>query len=235
MKKYWKHIRLVLLVILLIGLMSFANYRHSHKHLAQVDVEVFPFESLFITEGEVQKQILLDEFNKLKLNEITLNNFEHQLVTHDMIKQAQVYYSIDGILGIEVIQRRPILRFIDGGSHYLDEDGEIMPLSKNYAARVPVAFGFTSANIKDVFPLLKAIEKDQFLSQHVIGLTNQNNGLYLSLREAKFEVVFGEINEIELKLKNLKAFYAKAKKEDKLAAYKQVDLRFGNQVVCTKI
>ena len=38
---------------------------------------------------------------------------------------------------------------------------------------------------------------------------------------ADFEVVFGEVKDIELKFKNFKAFYQKALKDKKLDAYKK--------------
>ncbi len=235
MKKHWNLIRLILLVVILIGLMGFANQRNEQKNLIQVGVEVFPFEEVFITEDEVQHLILPDFIENMKLKDLDLQSFENQLITHDLIKEAQVFYEINGFLGIQIVQRKPLLRFLDGGFQYLDEEGKIMPLSKNYSARVPVALGYNSTSVQTLFPLVKSIQKDEFLRQHIIGFNKDSQGVNLSLRESNFVVVFGEVNDIELKLNNLKAFYAKAKKDGNLATFKKVDLRFGNQVVCTKI
>ena len=235
MKKYWNYIRLVLILVILISLMSFANYRHALKNIHAIAVEVIPFEEIFVTEAEVQNLLFQEPIEQVNLHSLNLSELEQLLITHDMIKGAQVYYDIDGNLGIEVKQRKPLLRFLDGGFQYLDEEGEIMPLSKNYSARVPVAFGFNSEDIQQLYPLVKAVENDDFLKQHIVGFSRNKYGVNLSLRETDFKVLFGDIHQIELKLNNLKAFYLKAQKDNKLTAYKQVDLRFGNQVVCTKI
>lgn len=235
MKKHWNYIRLFLLFAFLIMMMSFANHRHAQKTINAIEIEVFPFEDLFVTESEIQSLIFPDSINDIQLSSLRLNDLEFQLITHDLIKDAQVFYDINGQLGVEVKQRRPVLRFLDGGFQYLDEAGKIMPLSTNYSARVPIAMGFKSEEIETIFPLVKAVEKDDFLRQHVVGFNKDKEGLILSFREADFQVLFGEINQIDLKLNNFKAFYQKAKKDGKLATYKKVDLRFGNQVVCTKI
>ena len=50
----------------------------------------------------------------------------------------------------------------------------------------------------------------------------------------EFEVIIGTPENLETKLKNLKAFYQKAKKDMMLDVYKSVNLQFDNQVVCTK-
>ena len=47
-------------------------------------------------------------------------------------------------------------------------------------------------------------------------------------------MLFGVRENLETKLKNLKAFYQKAKKDMMLDVYKSVNLQFDNQVVCTK-
>jgi len=54
------------------------------------------------------------------------------------------------------------------------------------------------------------------------------------MRLLDFEVLVGNIDNLEVKLKNLKAFYQKAKKDNMLDIYKSVNLQFDNQVVCTK-
>ena len=61
-----------------------------------------------------------------------------------------------------------------------------------------------------------------------------NKEISLKLRLLDFEVSVGNIDNLEVKLKNLKAFYQKAKKDNMLDIYKSVNLQFDNQVVCTK-
>jgi cell division protein FtsQ len=160
---------------------------------------------------------------------------ENYLESNEMIKTAEVYLTIDGLLSAEIEQRKPILRFFDGGFHYLDDEGLIMPLSAHHSARVPVAFGFSSDEALELFPLAEAIYEDSFLQQQIIEIHKNSKGkLYFELRDTDFKVNFGNLQEIDLKLANFKVFYTKAKKDGKLIDYKKVDLQFGNQVVCTQ-
>ena len=54
------------------------------------------------------------------------------------------------------------------------------------------------------------------------------------MRLLDFEVLVGTLENLDQKIKNLKAFYQKAKKDKLLGIYKSVNLQFDNQVVCTK-
>jgi cell division protein FtsQ len=54
------------------------------------------------------------------------------------------------------------------------------------------------------------------------------------MRLSEFEILVGYLENLDKKIKNLKAFYQKAKKDKVLDVYKTVNLQFDNQVVCTK-
>jgi cell division protein FtsQ len=54
------------------------------------------------------------------------------------------------------------------------------------------------------------------------------------MRVLDFEIIVGRLDRLDEKMKNLKAFYQKAKKDKMLDIYKSVNLQFKNQVVCTK-
>ena len=54
------------------------------------------------------------------------------------------------------------------------------------------------------------------------------------MRLLEFEVLVGTLENLDEKMKNLKAFYQKAKKDKVLDVYKSVNLQFESQVVCAK-
>ena len=62
----------------------------------------------------------------------------------------------------------------------------------------------------------------------------ENKEISLKMRLLNFEVLVGSLENLDEKMKNLKAFYQKAKKDKVLDIYKSVNLQFDNQVVCTK-
>ncbi|MGY8925283.1 MAG: cell division protein FtsQ/DivIB, partial [Flavobacteriales bacterium] len=136
----------------------------------------------------------------------------------------------------KVEQKRPIARVDSDDVFYIDEDGFRMPLSSQHSARVPLAYGIVDeADLETVYKVALTVYKDSFLKTYVTEIhQNENKEISLKLRLLDFEVLVGTLDNLEIKLQNLKAFYQKAKKDTMLDVYKSVNLQFDNQVVCTK-
>ena len=237
MKSKLGYIKFVLLLALMAFLYGFAEKRHSQRKLTGSEVHFTDNENLYVTVDAVNKLLIQNEEANANLGQETLdlNKVETLLNSHDMIENAEVFLKLDGKLSAIVTQRKPIGRAVGNTSFYLDKNGEVMPLSENFSARVPLMLGFDESNILTAYPLVSYIKNDSFLSKHITTIQRLENGRYeLKLRKADFVVYFGEIKNIALKFNNFKAFYKKALKDKKLDTYKKVNLQFGNQVVCTK-
>ena len=63
---------------------------------------------------------------------------------------------------------------------------------------------------------------------------NQDETIILKTRVLDFEIVLGNLDKLDKKINNFKAFYQKAKEDKSLNKYSKVNLQFENQVVCTK-
>lgn len=237
MKLKWHNIRIVLLLGVMAFLFGFAKSRHANQTLKEVIVSFDTDKNLLLTESGVLDALNLtsDSISGISFNKLSIKQLEDQLNANEMIKSAQVFATLNGVLGVEVIQRKPILRFYDGGFHYLDEDGKIMPMSSNYSARVPIATGIASTEIKDYYSLVSLLQKDDFLRENIVGLQRDKIGqIFLELRDQEAIVNFGRLENEQRKLANLKAFYIKASKENLFKEYAKIDLQYGSQVVCTK-
>ncbi|WP_317171471.1 cell division protein FtsQ/DivIB [Tamlana sp. I1] len=168
---------------------------------------------------------------------LALNELENALKSNPMIKAAEVYVAVDGTLNADIEQKTPVARVSTNASYYIDDDGLFMPLSRNYSARVPLVTGYVEKNnLKNVYQVARKIRSDDFLTKHVFEIhQNQDNYLFLKLRKCDFIVQLGEIEALDKKINNLKAFYKKALKDKTLQNYSKVNLQFDNQVICTKI
>ena len=152
-----------------------------------------------------------------------------------MVRNAEVFVTVEGELGARIEQRKPIARIAGTPHYYLDEDGLKMPLSSVYAARVPLITGTSKTGFTELTPLLKKIKDDAFMNQSVVGLHVEANGdIALRLRKHDFKVLFGKPKHIDKKIQNFKAFYQQTKRDELLRQYRLVNLQFGNQVVATK-
>ena len=129
-----------------------------------------------------------------------------------------------------------IARVQDATSFYIDDEGGYMPLSSNYTARVPFVVGYIEKNnLSNVFKIAQKVYNDIFLKTHVVEIhQDEDLNVSLKLRQHRFDVYLGDLNQLDKKINNLKVFYKKALKEDTLDDYKTINLQFDNQVVCTK-
>jgi len=237
MKINFNYIKAILVLSAVIFLYGFAEKRNNARKLNHVEVQFIQFENLYVTEEAVNKLLILNKITVTSVDKETLdlNRVEKMLNNHSMIENAEVFLTIDGILKTKINQRRPIGRILGNKAYYVDRLGTKMPLSPYYTARVPILKGVAEKDINEVYPLLKYINEDQFLTEHITSITRLNKGLYqLEVRQMNFSLFFGKVERIGDKFNNFKAFYKKAMKDDLLNTYKMVDLQFGNQVVCTK-
>jgi cell division protein FtsQ len=235
----WNNVRLVLMSFLVVFLFSFTSKRNSERELTKSSVVFVGENALFVKQEAVNKLLIENNSNAttVRKDRLDLNKLEQVLNAHAMIERADVFVSIDGVLKAVVKQKIPIARvFNDEGSFYIDSEGNKMPLSANFTARVPLVSGeINKKNSKDLFELFKVIYDDGFLKKNIIGVEIMPNGSLLMLnRNYNFQIDFGNMINVERKFKNYKAFFQKVSLDGSLLKYKKIDLRFTEQVVCTK-
>ncbi len=230
---------MIVLTICITGLYAFSDVRSNARNVDGIQVTFEGTDNLYMTEDMVNK-LLIQNYGSLRnvpKDEIVLNTMESVLRTSDMVKNAEVYLTVDGTLNTKIVQRHPIGRVAGKSSFYLDDQGLRMPLSPNHSARVPIITGnITGESLEDVYEILKYINEDPFLSKNVIGIHIEDASDYrLKFRMEDFLVRLGDVTNLDRKFKNFKAFYLKATQDKTLAQYREVNLAFTNQVVCTKI
>ena len=234
-----KNIQLVLMVVLVVFLFAFTSKRNESRKIVKTDVQFVGDNNLLVT-TEIVNKLLIDNSGAGKTvgkDKLDLNTLEKTINKHDMIEKSEVFVSIDGVLKAVVTQRTPIARYIgEEISFYIDSKGNKMPLSKIYAARVPLISGrLTSENQQEIAALFKIIHADDFLKKNIIGMTIKNNDdVILQTRNYDYEILFGKTINMEAKFNNYKAFYQKAVTDSSINYYKKINLKFTQQVVCTK-
>jgi cell division protein FtsQ len=235
----WGTIRLILMFGLVVFLFSFTSKRNIDRKVKKTEVVFVGENALFLKSETVDKLLIENKSNleTLTKDKLDLNKIEQLLNAHEMVEKADVYVSIDGVLKAVVKQKTPIVRVFNGkDSFYIDYEGYTMPLSQNYSARVPLVSGeINKKNNKNLFELFKLIHDDAFLKKNIIGIKIMPNGSLLMLnRNYKYLIDFGGTINVERKFRNYKAFFQKVSLDSSLNNYKKIDLRFADQVVCTK-
>ncbi|MFD1062124.1 cell division protein FtsQ/DivIB [Winogradskyella litorisediminis] len=238
MKINYGYIKVLFLLVLVGFLYAFSAERNKNRVINEPKVEFTGTNNLFLTHNNVSKLLIQNPkglHNKHK-DIIDLNELESALSSNPMVKNAEVYMSVNGMLTAEIEQKRPIARVHTNASYYVDDEGSFMPLSDNYSARVPLVTGKVyKTKLETIYRIAKTIDEDDFLKQHVIEIIQaENQDISLRLRKFDFVVHLGSLNKLKKKINNFKAFYKKAINDKTINTYSSVNLRFDNQVICTK-
>ena len=239
MRINYNYIKIIGLLLLVVGLFAFSKHRNSNRTVSEPNIKFFGENKLFITEATVSKLLIQNQASVTGQPKeiIDLNELETALNSNPMIKKAEVFMSVNGELSAEIEQKRPIARVNTNASYYIDDEGSYMPLSTNYAARVPLVTGNVKKNdLATIFQFAKTVDEDEFLKKHVIEIRqNEDKTIDFKIRKSDFTVHLGTLDQLKKKINNFKAFYQKALKDKILDNYKLVNLKFDKQVICTKI
>lgn len=184
------------------------------------------------------------------LQEIDFDSIETCLEKLPHVKNATVYADYTGQLILKIEEPKPLLRFLPSngyGSFMMDEDGKIIPISRNYSPSIPVITGYVGDLSKSVLSNNRQALKDSlyaygmFLKREKfwraqIQQTNVNekSDLQLVPRVGYHNIELGKIQDYKKKFKKLKVFYSQGLKYTGWNKYTTIDLRYEDQIVCTK-
>ncbi len=226
------------------------------KPVINIDYET---DNRFINENDILSQILSKkDTGTLLLNDFNVTNLEEKLNNNHSIKDVQVYKTIDGQMVVNVKQRRPIVRvFSKNESYYIDEKGNLMPLSNKYTARLLVVngylnepfgkryqFNYSNLNdslvdktlIDDIYKMADYIDKSEFWKAQIEQIdVNKESEFTLVPKVGNHKIVFGGVENLEGKFEKLMIFYKKGLSKTGWNEYSEVNLKYKGQVVCTKI
>tara|TARA_B100001057_G_scaffold220448_1_gene220852 strand:- start:371 stop:1093 length:723 start_codon:yes stop_codon:yes gene_type:complete len=238
MHKYIFYIKVLVMIVIVVFLYVFSSIKSDSKLITGVSINFTGSNNLFISKEKVDNLLIQNNeyIGCVSKDVLDLKALELKISSNEMIEKSEAYINIDGELVIDVKQRKPYARVISNSSYYIDSNAKKMPLSFDHSARVLLVYGLTNeSKIDKVFKLIKAIWDDEFLSFYVTDiLVDIDNQISLQIRNSDFEILVGDLNNLDQKMKNFKAFYQKAYKDGILKNYKKVNLQYNNQVICTK-
>ncbi len=220
-------------------------------------------ENSFVDEDDILK-LLKDRNDTLvgqPMHEINVFDLEKALNAHPSIASSDVSVNVNGDVIISIMQRKPIVRVLNmsGESFYIDNKATLMPLADHYTARVLLVNGLISEQyaqfynisipqivkdpalseasvLDDIYELASYINSDSLLN----GLITQayvNNEREIELYPAigNQKIIFGKVEDVADKFEKLKTFYTEGlNSSNSWEKYSVINLKYKNQVVCTK-
>jgi cell division protein FtsQ len=240
-----KKILITIGLLAILGYAVFAISTFSYKSDKQIckKVEVLIKDSTqlrFISEKEIILFLEEKNLNPIGLNMQSANieNIEKILKTQLRIKNVECYKTPSGTVRIEITQREPILRIMNNGQgYYIDKDGEIMPVSSNFTAYVPVASGsINEAFAKGVlYKFALFLRENAFWNAQIEQIyVDLNQEIELIPRVGNQIILLGKFDDYEFKLNKLLSLYKNGFSRTGWNCYRQINLKYDNQVVCTK-
>lgn len=243
-------------IVVLLGFINKAKEQQTFiKPLVKIDYET---ENRFVSEDDILSQILnANDTGKLLLNKFSVTDLEEKLEKNSSIKDVQVYKTIDGNLKIDVKQRRPIVRvFSNNDNYYIDEKGNLMLWTDKYTSRLLVVSGevnepfnkryhfnygslpdtlVSKTMLDDIYQMAKYIDQSEFWKAQIEQIhVNKVYDMELVPKVGNHKIVFGGIENLESKFEKLMIFYQKGLSKTGWNEYSEINLKYKNQVVCTK-
>lgn len=230
MKLFLYIMRLVCVCTLFCFLLSFTikSEEQLTKNINQINID---HQNKFIDKSKIF-EIYDSNINSQK----DINFIENQINNHPQIKDAQVYIQHNGDIDINLSERIPLVRVFDKNtSYYLDVDCKPMQLSSQYTSSNLIVNGdIVFFNENEICNLYHNIKSNPLLESLVAQIYLQKQNIILITRFKDLEINIGNLDNLELKLDNLLAFYEKIIKFKGWNYYTSVNLKYDNQIICTK-
>ncbi|MGM9760348.1 MAG: cell division protein FtsQ [Parabacteroides sp.] len=207
------------------------------------DLEIVVKDSLdkhFVDESDLRYQLKKEGMDPIKkpMDEINTEMMEKTLLKNEMIADIQVYKTPSGRIKLEVYQKMPILRVLSvRGNYYVDNHGSVMPISRRYVAHVPVASGYIEKELAttDLYKFALFLQENDFWNDQVEQIfVHPDNEVELIPRVGSQRIMMGTLEDFEEKLDKLRLFYEQAIPKVGWEKYDIINLKYKNQIVCTK-
>ena len=236
MRRLFQILKWGMLIALMVVVLAFTNKNHEQTFLQLDQITIENSEDRFITKELILEHIRDNNSDSILLSSLYLNNLELNLLNHSALKKAEVYSSQDGILSINLEQRKAVVRIKTSNTdYYLDEDGLEMPLSRNYTPRVLVVSGdVNSSHHSSIFSFVTIINKSEFWKSQIIQLHFTADEVIIIPRVGDQKIHFGELTNINDKLEDLYQFYKQVIPTKGWQTYSEISVKYNSQIVCVK-
>lgn len=249
-------------VLALISVVAFAVYAlflygETNSDALKIELQNKNNIELLTSEIELRTELLQNHLpiEDQKIKHLNLKEIEKNVGRISYLQEYNAYFNINGNVAITASPRKAIVRVYNAaGQHfYLGSDTVVMPLSPQHTLRLALANGalpkISNAHFnrnsnevldlpaiyKKIFTLAAKIQNDEFLDALIDQIYVKPNQEFELIPKAGIGLIeFGTIENVDDKLKRLKHFYIKGNEKINWNIYKSINLKYKNQVVCTK-
>ncbi|MDR2954026.1 MAG: cell division protein FtsQ/DivIB [Prevotella sp.] len=242
-----KKVLIIIVLCLLVGYLIFSIFYFREKPKEgvcskfEVELQNASKNDVFVYIEDIEKSVKeagLDPTGK-QFKDINTSTIEEAIQTNQFVKKAHVFVTNNGAIKALIEEREPILRVMnnDGKSYYIDNEGQMMPLSKRFTAYLPIATGAIKEDFAtgDLYKFALFLHNNIFWNAQIEQIIVQSDrDIRLIPRVGEHQIVLGDLNDYKQRLDKLMTFYEKGLNEVGWNKYSVINLSFDKQVVCTK-
>jgi cell division protein FtsQ len=201
----------------------------------------------FISAAEI-KRMVADSVLGRRLSDINTFAIEKELTRSGVISTAEAYTIYPDIFNVVVTQREPVLRIKAGESDfYCDRSGFILPVAGAKALDLPVVTGRLPYRLHtgptegseaekwlgDLLSFTERVRNNAYWSNEIEEIEMAADGnMTLYLRKRPFRILFGSATDLDDKFEKMAVFYRTILPTEEGAAYKEVNIKYKNQIIC---
>ena len=228
-----------ILVLTALGMvLGFACIESETRRVKGVQVDVKDEGVVSFLDAElIHRQLGTTRLEGELMVDVDLQSVVDHLQALDACADAEVYPTMNGVLHIDVWQRRPVMRvhLHEGPDYYLDEDGQPLSLDSHFTPHIPVMHVLRESQATMGYRFVMATRNDAFWNALTDQLSVNDHGeLVLHPRLAGHKIVLGNDDEHEHKKRNLLAFYRAQVDRGNLRHFKCIDLTYRDQVIAQR-
>ncbi len=244
-----KNLSLALGLLVLLTCIIQVEKKYNQQICKDIQVTIIPIAAQhFIEEKSILAYLGAKSSSPLyniPLHQIKTKELENIIKSHNFVQLCSVYKNWQGSLKITILPRRILARVVNTpeSDRYIDSTGTIVPLSAAYTPNVLLIESkktyklnsniLASTEGQDLLNMLQLITEDPFWKAQIthMSITRQDEFI-LSTQFSRHKVYFGQADNIKKKMKKLKLFYEVILPYKGWNTYKQINLKFDNQIVC---
>ncbi|MBO6026896.1 MAG: hypothetical protein J6P73_06575 [Bacteroidales bacterium] len=189
------------------------------------------------------------------ISTVNLTKIQQLLSGNPWIENSSAYIGLNDTLTLKAKEYEPVLRVYntEKQSVYITDEGIIFPSSPNYSPRVIIASGnftfpaprkysnvsdttYSRTGLGEALAIAQAINADPFLTGNIGQIyKDENNEYELMVNNLSAKVILGHTDALHDKLSRLAILLGQYSGTEELKAFKTLNLKYKNQIVCTKL
>ncbi len=258
-RSYSITLKVITVIAVIIGIV-YANISRGKSEINGIEITIdYNDNDTLVTSPEINDLVLskISSLMDMTIQDVDRNKIENVVRENPFVASVAVSVGIKGTIEIHIKQRIPIVRIYQGKQQfYLDNEGHYMPISSIRNQKVIVASGTirgkkndaswvnttseknntkSNSDIVRIYKLTKyLLSKEKLRSQFDQIYINRNGDIELIPKVGNHTVLIGDLNHLDEKFENLYAVYTEGFSNTGWDAYKKINLKYKNQVVCTK-